>query len=107
MQILKVVKHPMITELFNIIFKVDFELFEAWIYEDDDITYVRSCELVKRNESIEIDIPEYFGRSLSSDVYTLLYNSLKDAVEAESIYKAMYEIILKEERKAQAARKIN
>ena len=65
----------------HIIFEVDAIVFEAYVYEDKNETYVKFCfeSLTKK----AVDIPEYFGKGFSSKVFSLIYDSLEDNFTTE------------------------
>jgi hypothetical protein len=60
----------------HIKFEVDEEIFEAYVYEDKNETYVKFCfeSLTKK----PVDIPAYFGKGFASKVFNLIYNNLKE-----------------------------
>lgn len=54
------------------------ENFEAIVRENKEITYVRKCY---DSQNREIDIPLYFGKGFSSNIFTLLLD------HTETVYK--------------------
>lgn len=78
MKIINVTSSPFTTTSFvhHVMFEVDAIIFEAYVYEDKNETYVKFCfeSLTKK----AVDIPEYFGKGFSSKVYSLIYNNIKE-----------------------------
>ena len=78
MKIINITSSPFTTTSFvhHVKFEVDEEVFEAYIAEDKNETYVKFC--FKSIIKYPIDIPVYFGNELAPKVFNLIYNNIKE-----------------------------
>ena len=78
MKIINIKSSPFTTTSFvhHVIFEVDEIIFEAYVAEDKNETYVKFC-----SESLTkkvVDIPAYFGKGFAPKVYNLIYDNIKE-----------------------------
>lgn len=59
-----------------IVFEFENKKFEVVIIEDDNQTYVAEAYLMFGRGSVEIDIPDFFGKGFSSEVFSFIYNKV-------------------------------
>lgn len=59
-----------------IAFEFENKNFEVVVVEDDNQTYVAEAYLMFGRGSVEIDIPDFFGKGFSSEVFSLIYNKV-------------------------------
>jgi len=83
MKIIEVNSSPFTTTSFvhHVKFEVEAIVFEAYVFEDKNETYVKFCaeSLTKK----PVDIPEYFGKGFASKVFNLIYDALEDNFTTE------------------------
>ena len=63
----------------------DFESknFEAVVIEEDNQTYISEIYLMFGRGSVEIDIPDFFGKGFSNEVFSLIYNKVDSSYKEE------------------------
>jgi hypothetical protein len=66
-----------------IAFEFESKKFEVVVLEDDDQTYIAESYLMMGRGSVEIDIPDYFGKGFSSEVFSLIYNKVDMTAKQE------------------------
>lgn len=83
MKIINISSSPFTTTSFvhHVVFEVDAIVFEAYVFEDKNETYVQFCTEKLTKEPV--DIPTYFGKGFSSKVFDLIYNNLEDNFTTE------------------------
>lgn len=78
MKIINITTSPFTTNSFvhHVKFEVDEIIFEAYVAEDKDETYIKFCfeSLTKK----PVDIPVYFGKGFASKVFNLIYDNIKE-----------------------------
>lgn len=67
----------------SIAFEFESKNFEVVVVEDDNQTYVAESYLMMGRGSVEIDIPDFFGKGFSSEVFSLIYNKVDSAAKEE------------------------
>lgn len=60
-----------------IAFEFENKNFEVVVIEDHNQTYVAEAYLMFGRGSVEIDIPDFFGKGFSSEVFSLIYSHLE------------------------------
>jgi hypothetical protein len=78
MKIINITSSPFTTTSFvhHVHFEVDAIVFEAYVAEDKDETYIKFCfeSLTKK----AVDIPAYFGKGFAPKVFNLIYDNIKE-----------------------------
>jgi hypothetical protein len=78
MKIINITSSPFTTTSFvhHVHFEVDEIVFEAYVAEDKDETYIKFCfeSLTKK----AVDIPAYFGKGFAPKVFNLIYDNIKE-----------------------------
>jgi hypothetical protein len=64
-----------------IAFEFENKNFEVIVIEDNNQTYVAESYLMYGRGSVEIDIPDYFGKGFSSEVFSLIYSKIDNRLE--------------------------
>jgi hypothetical protein len=67
----------------SIAFEFESKNFEVVVIEDNNATYVAESYLMMGRGSVEIDIPDYFGKGFSSEVFSLIYNKVDKTYKEE------------------------
>jgi len=70
-------------------FEFENKNFEVVVIEDDNQTYVAESYLMMGRGSVEIDIPDFFGKGFASEVFSLIYHKVdntSDDEEDDSIF---------------------
>lgn len=57
-------------------FEFENKNFEVVVVEDENQTYVAEAYLMFGRGSVEIDIPDFFGKGFSSEVFSFIYNKV-------------------------------
>lgn len=66
-----------------IAFEFENKNFEVVVIEDHNQTYVAESYLMFGRGSVEIDIPDFFGKGFSSEVFSLIYSKIDNTSEDE------------------------
>jgi hypothetical protein len=78
LKIIKTTSSPFTTTSFvhHVIFEVDAIVFEAYVAEDKNETYIKFCFESATKKAV--DIPAYFGKGFASKVFSLIYDNIKE-----------------------------
>jgi hypothetical protein len=78
MKIINITSSPFTTTSFvhHVTFEFEEVVFEAYVAEDKNETYVKFCfeSLTKK----AVDIPAYFGKGFAPKVFSLIYDNIKE-----------------------------
>ena len=78
MKIINITSSPftMTSFVHHVTFEFEEVVFEAYVAEDKNETYVKFCfeSLTKK----AVDIPNYFGKGFAPKVFNLIYNNIKE-----------------------------
>ena len=66
-----------------IAFEFQSKNFEVIVVEEDNQTYVAESYLMFGRGSVEIDIPDFFGKGFSSEVFSFIYNKVDSSFKEE------------------------
>jgi hypothetical protein len=66
-----------------IAFEFQNKNFEVIVVEEDNQTYVAESYLMFGRGSVEIDIPDFFGKGFSSEVFSFIYNKVDSSFKEE------------------------
>jgi hypothetical protein len=58
--------------------------FEVLVVETADETYVAECLWIHGRGMIEVDIPDFFGKGFSSDIFSMIYNEVEKAAKQDA-----------------------
>lgn len=64
-------------------FRFDFagKDFEVLVVETADETYVAECLWIHGRGMVEVDIPDFFGKGFSHDVFSMIYEEVENAAK--------------------------